>query len=579
MRELLECGGLPAHRVIVSGRPDRRGVAVDQSAKALGAFYTDAGIADFLVWWAIRSPNDTVMDPSFGGGVFLCSACKRLRGLGGQPARQVFGAEIDPSAYARSASELLHRFGVRKQNLFLADFFRLDATTLRQVDAIIGNPPFVRYQRFCGDARQTALARAAREGVRLTELSSSWAPFLIHSIAMVKDGGRLAMVAPMEITHAAYALPVLRHLCKSFRRITFLTFRKKLFPELSQETLLVLAEDKGSPCSSFVLRDLGDSAMLDEIRSRDMLPLPRTRRVSPRGLCEGRERLIAYLIPAKARELYSRLRDLTLARRLGELADVGIGYVTGANDFFHLGPEEVHFWKIPEAFLKPAVLRGRALSGLRFTKRDWREAVATGEARYLLHIQTRGNLPDSVRQYLQYGESAGVSKAYKCRTRSPWFRVPHVSEADGFLSYMSGLVPRLVANDAGAVAPNSLHIFHLYRHASLTVHGLAALWQTSLTRLSTELEGHALGGGMLKLEPTEAENVLVAVPEATDGTLAYLVEELDGLLRVGDDATAQARADKAILKEGIGLNESECRLLRMAGEMLRSRRYSRGLRP
>jgi hypothetical protein len=32
------------------------------SAKALGAFYTDIQVADFLVWWAIRSARDTVMD-------------------------------------------------------------------------------------------------------------------------------------------------------------------------------------------------------------------------------------------------------------------------------------------------------------------------------------------------------------------------------------------------------------------------------------------------------------------------------------------------------------------------------------
>src|SRR3954466_4942721 len=40
-------------------------------AKAFGAFYTDAQIAEFLAWWAIRERGDTVLDPSFGGGVFL----------------------------------------------------------------------------------------------------------------------------------------------------------------------------------------------------------------------------------------------------------------------------------------------------------------------------------------------------------------------------------------------------------------------------------------------------------------------------------------------------------------------------
>jgi hypothetical protein len=43
-----------------------------EKVKALGAFYTDAQIADFLVWWAIRSTQDTVMDPGFGGDFPSC---------------------------------------------------------------------------------------------------------------------------------------------------------------------------------------------------------------------------------------------------------------------------------------------------------------------------------------------------------------------------------------------------------------------------------------------------------------------------------------------------------------------------
>jgi hypothetical protein len=65
-----------------------------ESAKALGAFYTDVQVADFLVWWAIRSPRDTVMDPSFGGGVFLRSACHRLLSLGGQPPSYFITADM-----------------------------------------------------------------------------------------------------------------------------------------------------------------------------------------------------------------------------------------------------------------------------------------------------------------------------------------------------------------------------------------------------------------------------------------------------------------------------------------------------
>jgi hypothetical protein len=37
-----------------------------QHPKALGAYYTDAQIADFLVNWAIRTPEDTILDPQDG---------------------------------------------------------------------------------------------------------------------------------------------------------------------------------------------------------------------------------------------------------------------------------------------------------------------------------------------------------------------------------------------------------------------------------------------------------------------------------------------------------------------------------
>src|SRR5690242_9604535 len=88
-------------------------------AKALGAYYTDAQIADFLVWWAVRSSQDQVLDPCFGGGVFLRSACKRLRELGGQAATQVRGVEIDPEVHARIADKLADEFGVNRQHLEL----------------------------------------------------------------------------------------------------------------------------------------------------------------------------------------------------------------------------------------------------------------------------------------------------------------------------------------------------------------------------------------------------------------------------------------------------------------------------
>jgi adenine-specific DNA-methyltransferase len=558
----------PTTKRVESGPPE-------ESAKALGAFYTDVEVADFLVWWAVRAANDSVMDPSFGGGVFLRSACRRLAMLGGQPPNQISGAEVDPQVYNRVAMELSEEHGIAKGRLWLSDFFELEPLPVRLVDAIVGNPPFIRYQRFSGEVRNRAIHRAADQGVRLTELASSWAAFVIHSTAFLKMGGRLGMVLPMEIAHASYALPVLRHLDESFGKITLVTFQNRLFPDLSEDTVLLLAENKGASPSSFLTRDLAHSETLSDIRIKDQLPLPKTKPMNGRLITQGKERLVRYLISEKARELYDELSSLPQAKRLGEVADVGIGYVTGANDFFHLSPRQVGEWGIPQQFLKTAVRRGRALTGLEFTCRDWEKACETGDAGYLLFIAQDHSLPESVLRYLEHGKSKGVPQAYKCRVRTPWFSVPHVRQSDAFLTYMSGELPRLVTNRAEAVAPNSLHTLVFRPNSALSGELLAASWMTSLTRLSAEIEGHALGGGMLKLEPTEAEKVIVANSRSPNGDWISLSRELDALARRTDMDACTRLADDLILHKHLGLSSSDIGILASAAKTLRNRRYGR----
>lgn len=192
-------------------------------AKHLGAFYTDQAVAEFLVRWALRLPSDTVLDPSFGGGVFLAAAQRHLTALGGNPKTCIYGVELDPKVYAQVSQ------AAPKANLICSDFFDVDTSQIPPVQAVVGNPPFIRYQRFSGAAREKALTRAAAAGVQLTRLSSSWAPFLVHSVAMLAEGGRLGMVIPSELVHAAYARPLLGFLARSFAGVVLITFRKRLF--------------------------------------------------------------------------------------------------------------------------------------------------------------------------------------------------------------------------------------------------------------------------------------------------------------------------------------------------------------
>ena len=150
-----------------------------------------------------------------------------------------------------------------------------------------------------------------------------------------------------------------------------------------------------------------------------------------------------------------------------QFANVGIGYVTGANDFFHLDPGVAAALGIPGEFLRACVRRGRALAGLRFTDADWNGALARGDAGYLLHLPGAGRLPPAVARYVADVESG---RPYDVQVQDAFalVRVPHVYMPDAFLTYMSGDLPRSVANDARVVAPNTLHVVRLHRGFGLT---------------------------------------------------------------------------------------------------------------
>ena len=457
--------------------------------KQLGAYYTPHDVAQSLVLWAVSSRDDRLLDPSCGDGRFLVTHPNSV------------GVEGDPLAaavvHARAPGCLIHQ----------GDFFSWSSSTQERFECAAGNPPFIRYQRFSGTTRETALNLCAKHGANFNSLSSSWAPFLVATASLLKPGGRLAFVVPAEIGHAPYAVPLLIYLLEHFSHVQIIAVKEKLFPELSEDCWLLYCDGFGDRTNFFLLSDI--DRFVPSKR-----PLRSGRRISATEWRVNGGRLRQFLLPGSAIELYQSLADSPTTARLSELARVGIGYVTGANDFFHLRPSVARSWEIPEKFLLPAVRNGRDLAGRSISRATVERWHMNDEPKFLLRLERSGQIPSAVSSYLDSPDGQQARATYKCRNRTPWYVVPDIHVPDGFLSYMSGEAPSLVANRAQCVATNSVHIVRM--KAGVTIGALQQRWNDPLTQLSCEIEGHPLGGGMLKLEPSEANRVLIRRRAASD---------------------------------------------------------------
>lgn len=531
--------------------------------KSRGAFFTPAPVSDFVTAWALVDGTERVLEPSCGEASFLLST-GRISADRGVPAPHMTGVELYDTS-ARFARILLAEAGLEAE-IKVGDFFDLSPTS--DFDAVVGNPPYVRYQEHAGELRGKSRAAAAAGGVQLSELASSWAAFVVHASGFLRDGGRLGLVLPAELLSVNYASPIRKFLLDSFNKVELVLFSERVFPSVQEEVVLLLAEGfRQGPTDRFTLFQ---AESVDDLLTMDQ---PSTWVPAAAG-----EKWTGSMVGSNARQIYESVLSGPHFSVLQHWGETSLGAVTGNNAYFTATWQEAK----ERGFSRSDLVRisppgSRHLRGLELSARQLRQLSEEGKATYL--FRPTGNPSAAGRAYIEEGEHSDVHRAYKCRVRKPWWRVPLVAVPDLFLTYMNADTPRLTTNNAAVHHLNSVHGVYLsLEHRELGRELLPLASINTLTILGAETVGRAYGGGMLKVEPGEAD----LLPMPSPGLVSKLSEELRAIrskvetaLRNGEMSKAAEFVDDVVLRRGLGMSEEQIHDLRNARESLHSRRKAR----
>ena len=546
--------------------------------KLRGGYYTPGPVADWLARWAIRSPTDTFLEPSCGDGAILGAGVSRLLALGaaaGDMPTLVQGVEVTPGE-ADAARERVACLAGKDARAAVetCDFFAwFQAMGGRRFSAVLGNPPFIRYQSFPEPARGRAMALMQGVGLRPNKLTNIWVPFVVASAEAVEAGGRLALVIPAELLQVSYATQLRAFLLERFEHVGVVACNELFFQGAEQEVVLLLAEGAraahapGHRCRVAVI----EARTVRELVASDPAALLAAAEDKDVRAGDG-EKWLKYFLTASEIGFMREVRRHPRVAELSRFARVDVGIVTGCNEWFVLRASEVASRGLA-GLTERLVSRSAHFRGAMVSGEDW-ETLARGDERvHLLNVrQVEGEaLAEAAAAYVASGEAREVHRGYKCSIRQPWFHVPSLWNPDAFLFRQIHDFPRFVRNGAGATATDTIH--------RVTAHGCdpAALVSSTfshLTAASAEIEGRSYGGGVLELEPTEAERLLV--PDALDA--AVPLAEADAMVRAGRLVALLEENDRRLLVEALGFSASDCGRLKAVWAKLRDRRFARGKR-
>lgn len=460
--------------------------------KLRGGYYTPQRYADFIVKWILEKEAQLILEPSCGDGVFVKSLSEQKLKDTVLHLHDIDHIELNKAKKIADDNNL---------NIVATpgDYISISAESELKFDAVVGNPPYIRYQFIDASFHLGAEKCFKKVGYKFSKLSNAWVTFIFATMTQLKHGGRLGMVVPAEILQVGYAESLRDYLHKECKSIQIINPKESWFPETTQGVVMLLAEKKSSSsdvCSLNILRVENDDFLSKSVYENFSHGATIQKTLSKWNLAQLDQAQIEAVINVMENDRFTRLNNI---------ASVKCSIVTGANQYFIVNKETIQQYDL-SGYALPALRKSHHCTGLIYDQATFDDNSENNELIYLLNFNNKA-LNQGALDYVSLGETQGLHQRYKCRIRSPWYNIPVVKPQQALLTRFGHETLKIIHNQIDAYCTDSYYLIEL--KGAYSADQLSGVFINPLTMLSIELEGRFYGGGILEITPSEAHRIII----------------------------------------------------------------------
>lgn len=543
-------------------------IAQSTQQKLRGGYYTPRELSNFIVKWAFQDGHKkNILEPSCGDGVFLESLMQYSTY---SSEFNCLGIELDLDEAEKSQDLVKNQLNIRVIN---DDFFNVFQQELikKKFDLIVGNPPYIRYQYLTPEQREVQSKILTSNNMKSNKLINAWVSFVVAAVQILKEDGKIGLVIPAELLQVAYAEDLRLFLVNNLSKITVVTFKELVFPDVQQEVVILLGEKHGSPNNVDAQISVIEVQNLSELNDKTLISP-----IDYKQVDHNSEKWTQYFLNNDEITAIRSIKSNDSFLKFNDIAKVDIGITTGNNKYFSVDKETVEKYNLASITL-PLIGRSAHASGIYFDQENWKENVEKGLRAQLVYFPDvpMDQLPLDHQAYIKWGEENEHNEGYKLGLRKQWFHIPSVWKPDAFFLRRNDIFPKFVLNRVDAVSTDTMH--RIKFREGIDPNKTLLSYYNSITFAFTEIEGRSYGGGVLEVLPGELEKVLLPnIQHFDDDRTAELLQKIDFTIRNnGDFEPVLDEIDQDLLIGFLGIDKDTVASFRAIWKKLMNRRRNR----